>query len=473
MRHSHHFECVLIAVAIVAGSCSSPDDVPGLETSGRVDLALTSTPADVRCVRVVVAGRVLQAERRFDTTPGQTLATSLTGLPIGPVALGADAFGGSCGTVTPSSMPTWTSDPIELTLIAGQAMAVTLNMRRPGRIDVTLDFMDAATPGLCGNGMITAPEQCDDGNTRAGDGCTSSCAIEPGFSCPTPGQPCVVASMCGNGVVSGSEQCDDGNTRAGDGCTSSCAIEPGFSCPTPGQPCVVASMCGNGVVSGSEQCDDGNTRTGDGCTSACAIEPGFTCPTPGQPCLTTSSGLVLISQDIGAVAATGSWNLSSGTHTVRGSGADIWGTADEFRFSYQSVSGNATITARVSSVQNVNAWTKAGLMIREGTAPNAPYVAALVTPTPANQYRFQARSALGGSATSSGNGAGTLPVWLRLVRSNTTITAFYSTNGASWIQYGSATVSLASTVHFGLAITSHADGTLAQATFDSVTITQP
>ena len=36
--------------------------------------------------------------------------------------------------------------------------------------------------------------------------------------------------------------------------------------------------------------------------------------------------------DIGAVGATGSASYSSGTFTVTGAGADIWNSADAFRF---------------------------------------------------------------------------------------------------------------------------------------------
>jgi cysteine-rich repeat protein len=33
---------------------------------------------------------------------------------------------------------------------------------------------------FCGNGVAEAPEGCDDGNTADGDGCSASCAVEPG-----------------------------------------------------------------------------------------------------------------------------------------------------------------------------------------------------------------------------------------------------------------------------------------------------
>lgn len=72
-----------------------------------------------------------------------------------------------------------------------------------------------------------------------------------------------------------------------------------------------------------------------------------------------------VTQDIGAVGATGSATYSSGTFTVTGSGADIWGTADEFRYVYQTASGDCEIKGRVVTQGNTNPWAKSGVMIRE------------------------------------------------------------------------------------------------------------
>ena len=48
--------------------------------------------------------------------------------------------------------------------------------------------------------------------------------------------------------------------------------------------------------------------------------------------------------DVGAVGRAGSSSLVNGTYTVRGSGADIWGSADAFHFVYQPMTGNGEIT---------------------------------------------------------------------------------------------------------------------------------
>src|SRR3954470_17234563 len=62
-------------------------------------------------------------------------------------------------------------------------------------------------------------------------------------------------------------------------------------------------------------------------------------------------------RDIGAVAAAGSAsNNGSGGFTVRGSGADIWDTADEFHYVYFQVTNDVEIIARVTGID----FTEAG-----------------------------------------------------------------------------------------------------------------
>ena len=46
---------------------------------------------------------------------------------------------------------------------------------------------DVAADSTCGDGKIqkSKGETCDDGNRGAGDGCSGTCKIEPGFTCTT------------------------------------------------------------------------------------------------------------------------------------------------------------------------------------------------------------------------------------------------------------------------------------------------
>ncbi len=176
-------------------------------------------------------------------------------------------------------------------------------------------------------------EQCDDGNTRQSDSCTTSCKLP----------------VCGDGIITyyaqlptatGTslyyETCDDGNTEDGDDCPATCVwsgVAMTGMCTTSLQPtsfynmsmisfdditqfceagipdgspvynqplqqrerichgilwwvdasCTLSSWsCGDGVVdvwedkntgyTVEEACDDGNNENGDGCSSLCQFE---------------------------------------------------------------------------------------------------------------------------------------------------------------------------------------------------------
>ncbi len=92
----------------------------------------------------------------------------------------------------------------------------------------------ACTMRDCGNGVIDGDESCDEGIRNGvyygdGSGCTTFCTREP--DCRAGGvDGCV--SDCGDGMRVDPEECDDGNTAENDGCSSSCVIEPGFTCMT-------------------------------------------------------------------------------------------------------------------------------------------------------------------------------------------------------------------------------------------------
>lgn len=61
--------------------------------------------------------------------------------------------------------------------------------------------------------------------------------------------------ICGDGIVSLGEQCDDGINDGGYG---ECAPD-----------CLLGEFCGDGVVQEGEDCDDGNNLDGDNCGSGC------------------------------------------------------------------------------------------------------------------------------------------------------------------------------------------------------------
>ena len=181
----------------------------------------------------------------------------------------------------------------------------------------------------------------------------------------------------------------------------------------------------------------------------------------------SNSGFPWMTQDVGAVGLTGSATFRGSVFTAAGSGSDIWGAADAFRFVYVTNSGDCTIVARVASVQNIDPWSKAGVMIRESLATNAAN--AFIAVTPSNGVTWQDRSTTGGNTVNTATPSLTAPYWVKLVRSGNTFTGYRSPDGTNWTQQGTATFTMASTAYVGLVLTSHNNSTLCNATFDNVT----
>jgi len=98
---------------------------------------------------------------------------------------------------------------------------------------------------VCGNGVVEAPETCDDGNHDNTDACPDGI-----------GGTCHPAE-CGDAhVQAGVEECDDGNHDNTDACLDDTAS--GGTCEN--------AVCGDGVVwAGVEGCDDGNHDNTDAC----------------------------------------------------------------------------------------------------------------------------------------------------------------------------------------------------------------
>jgi hypothetical protein len=174
-------------------------------------------------------------------------------------------------------------------------------------------------------------------------------------------------------------------------------------------------------------------------------------------------------QEIGAVGAKGdaSYAPSTGVFTVKGGGADIWGTADAFHFAYQTMSGDGALVARVASVQNINSWTKAGVMIRETLDPSSTQATMFVSFS--KGAVFQRRTITAGTSTSTAGPLVAAPYWVKLERIGSTFNAYSSPDGVAWTLVGSDTIAMGANVLVGFAVSSHTTTTAALATFDNVT----
>ena len=119
--------------------------------------------------------------------------------------------------------------------------------------------------------------------------------------------------------------------------------------------------------------------------------------------------------DIGSHPLAGSGAETGGTWTVTGSGADIWGTADQCHYVYAPASGDFDLSCRISGMTGgTHGWRKAGPMARASLNANSRNGMTLMSGS--NGVRFQWRTSDGGGSGASGPGGIGVPYYLRLVR---------------------------------------------------------
>ena len=173
------------------------------------------------------------------------------------------------------------------------------------------------------------------------------------------------------------------------------------------------------------------------------------------------------SQDIGASSIIGSSCYSKGIYTLRASGADIWDATDQFHYANVLLTGDGTITARVNVMDKSDPWNKCGIMFRESLDPSSRH--AFVSLTSGNGVAFQYRQTTDSYSTNSNVSELKAPYWIRLVKVNSSYTAYSSKDSLSWVQVGN-TVDLgfgtSGPVYCGLALTSHNNNILSEATID-------
>jgi hypothetical protein len=165
----------------------------------------------------------------------------------------------------------------------------------------------------------------------------------------------------------------------------------------------------------------------------------------------------------------------SGKLTVTGEGADIWDTADQFTFVYKTLSGDGSLSARVTSKgTGSNTWAKGGVMIRDSLDAGSAHAMMVLTAnsdgTAGNGASFQWRAMTDG--TSSNSDAPALieaPYYVRIERKGDSLFGSVSADGTNWTQMGSPQyISMAAPVYVGICVTSHAAGQYRTFTFDNL-----
>jgi regulation of enolase protein 1 (concanavalin A-like superfamily) len=180
--------------------------------------------------------------------------------------------------------------------------------------------------------------------------------------------------------------------------------------------------------------------------------------------------------DIGTVGLAGSssYNVSTGTFTVNGSGvgAPDYTSSDACHFTYLPITGDFTFTAYVGGVTCTSVNARAGIAVRNDLSTGPMGVWGLATTTAGDRVGGFWRTTTNGSPAGN-DPAGVPPAWFKIVRSGNSFSVYGGTDGVTWSLYGTNTIAMASTVDVGLQCAAASTTVQATATISNVQITQP
>jgi hypothetical protein len=163
---------------------------------------------------------------------------------------------------------------------------------------------------------------------------------------------------------------------------------------------------------------------------------------------------------------------------ISGAGSDLYSTTDAYSAIYSpgSVGTSATIDTQVVSQSALSGFGKAGIMVRNdvtgsGTSPEG--VILFESPSGGIQLEWSNNGGDFLNSVTPANGVipDVTPVYLKLERTGTTYTGYYSVDNANWTRVGSATLTgQADTQDAALFVTSHASGSPAQVVFNGFSV---
>ncbi|HEX4705492.1 MAG TPA: CBM35 domain-containing protein [Pseudonocardiaceae bacterium] len=230
--------------------------------------------------------------------------------------------------------------------------------------------------------------------------------------------------------------------------------------PTPATLFQVDTVSGSAVSTWP-----GSTWQGNGVTATVTTSPPVT-----APYRTFSS----------ATDAPAAFGQAGPQFGISGAGADLFTGTDAYSATYLAgaVTSTSTIDTQVVSQQGLAGFGKAGILVRDditgsGTTPEG--VVLFESPSGGIQLEWDDNGGTNITSVTPANGVNPdiVPVWLKLERTGSTYTGYYSVNGTEWFTVGTATVpGQADTQDAGIFVTSHASGSPAQAVFNGLTVTE-
>jgi alpha-tubulin suppressor-like RCC1 family protein len=141
-----------------AGAGGSPG--ASVEPTGSVSLAILSVPAGVQCIQVTASGSTTVTQT-FPVTPdaGTATALALGALPVGSVAITAQAYNVACASIG-GQTPSWIADKQVITVHGGVILPLTLTFRPNNAVVAGANFVPNVSQIVMGFG-VTAVVQSD------------------------------------------------------------------------------------------------------------------------------------------------------------------------------------------------------------------------------------------------------------------------------------------------------------------------
>jgi len=192
----------------------------------------------------------------------------------------------------------------------------------------------------------------------------------------------------------------------------------------------------------------------------------FAQPQPGG-----SRGIFEGSSDVGKTQPGSTVYEAPGKYRVTGGGADMWGAADAFHFSWVRVSGDAALTADIQFPPGSLApLEKAVLIVRQSLDEGSPYADVAIHAD--GHITLQYRAAAGGKTadvTAAERGA----TRLRIERSGNKFTAYTGSAAGTMTAFADTAVAMEDPVYIGIGVCAHDAEGLATVSFSNVAIERP
>ncbi len=177
-------------------------------------------------------------------------------------------------------------------------------------------------------------------------------------------------------------------------------------------------------------------------------------------------GIFSGSSDVGATQPGSSvYEQAGDAYRLTGGGADMWGDADAFHFTWVRLSGDAALTADVHfPAETLGPLEKAVLIFRQSLEPGSPYADIAIHAD--GHITLQYRATAGGKTADVT--ATERSTRLRIVRSGNRFTALTGSADGKLTPFANSDIVLSGPVYVGIGVCAHQPDGLATVSFSNV-----